>query len=288
MQTQRTAPIRIIKFMLFSASIVPVCVGGTLAYSEGSFAPFNFVLVLVGLFLGQAGGDYLYYYFTNYHSDARDTHSKIFAGWRPLFTGDLLPERATVYAGFFCLALAGAIGLYFFSQVGMAMVPLALAGGAVAVFFTPLMLRGYKEPVIFVTFGPLALSGVYLVITNSLSWTPLLVSLPIAFCVTAVAYLKGARFTVKDVDQQQVVVDVQRSRLVVLYGLGYLSLLLVIALQAASAWLLLALLSLPLAWTVVSAIGVQSSDVTQYLWAVVRSIAVLIVVGILMCVGLLL
>ncbi len=293
MDTQRSAAIRTIKLMLFSASIVPVCVGGALAYDKGGFEGSvnltHFVLLLLALFLGQAGGDYLYYYFTHYHSDDRDAHTKIFAGWRPLFVETPLPPAATVYAGFVCLALAGVIGLNFFLfEFGSAVLPFALAGGAVAIFFTPLMLRGYKEPVIFLTFGPLAMAGVYLVLTNSLSWTPALVSLPIAFLVTVVAYLKGAHITVKSMGDRQAVVDVRSSHIVVLYVLGYASLILAIVLGVAPLWTLLGLLSLPIAASVVTAVKSESGDVTQYLWAVIRSIAVLIVTGIGMCAGFLL
>ena len=219
MTARRTRAIRIIKVSLFSAGIVPAFVGGALAYSEGSFSFPSFLLLVAGLFLGQAGGDYLYYYFTHYHTDPRDSHTKIFAGWRPLFAETVFPGSATIYAGFACLALAAAIGLYFALQVGYAVVILAMLAGAIAVFFTPLMLRGYKEPVIFVTFGPLSVLGVYLALTGSLSWSPVVASLPVAFLVTVVAYLKGAHFTVAvtaegtagNEGDQQAVVDVAET-----------------------------------------------------------------------------
>lgn len=281
----RSNAVLVIKFLLFSASIVPCLVGAALARSEGSIDTVYFALVTFALFLGQVGGDYLYYYFTHFHSDARDAHTRVFAGWRPLFTGALLPPSATVYAGFACLALAGLIGVYFASQLGWAVMALGALGGAVAVFFTPLMLRGYKEPVIFLTFGPLALAGVYLVLTGALSWTPVIVSLPLAFFVTAVAYLKGARIALRATDDGDVSVDVQPRRIALLYALGYACLVAAVLASAMPLRSLLALVSVPLAASVVGALKSGSSGSEQYLWATVRSIAVLIVAGLAICIG---
>lgn len=282
---QRTTAIRAIKLLLFSASIVPCLVGGALAASLGNLNIARFALVTLALFLGQAGGDYLYYYFTHFHSDARDAHTKIFAGWRPLFTDNMIPGPATIYAGFACLAVAAAIGLYFAVRIGWPVVALGLAGGAVAVFFTPLMLRGYKEPVIFLTFGPLTLAGVHLVLTNALSWTPVIVSLPIAFFVTVVAYLKGARITVRPGGAGDATVDVEPWRMVLLYTLGYACLVGGVAAGVMPRGTLLALVSAPLAFSVVNVLKSGSSDSTHYLWATVRSIAVLIIAGAGMALG---
>lgn len=97
----------------------------------------------MGLCIGQAGADYLYYYFTHFHTDPRDAHTKIFAGWRPLLMGVCIKPEHTVYAGAACLAADLGIGVYFLTQLGGMIAWLA------AVFFTPLRLKGLKEPVIF-------------------------------------------------------------------------------------------------------------------------------------------
>jgi len=96
---QRGSAIRVIKYALFSASIVPSFVGAALAYH---YAPQSFnllyaVLAGLGLFLGQMAGDYFYYYGTHFHSDARDAHTKIFAGWKPLYTDAFLGDRGTLH-----------------------------------------------------------------------------------------------------------------------------------------------------------------------------------------------
>ena len=78
--------IRFIKYLLFSASIIPCLVAGAMAHTAERYIVDWFLWVTFAIFIAQVGGDYLYYYFTHYHTDQRDAHTKIFAGWKPLFT----------------------------------------------------------------------------------------------------------------------------------------------------------------------------------------------------------
>jgi len=282
---ERKKAIRAIKLLLFSASVIPSCVAASLAYYDGYFILPTFIILAFALFIGQMGGDYLYYYFTNLHSDARDSHTKIFAGWEPLFTQILPKERGTLYAGIVCLLIDLIIGIFFLLHLGWAVIPLALAGGLVAIFFTPLMLRGYKEPVIFVTFGPLAIVSVYFVMSHNFSLTPVLVSLPIAFFVTVVAHLKGAHYEVKEIEGQETVIKLDKVKIILLLILGYVSLIVAVVLHFMPAWTLLGLVSLPVALSVVTVLQKSSSKVEKYLWAVVRSILVLISSGLLISLG---
>jgi 1,4-dihydroxy-2-naphthoate octaprenyltransferase len=281
----RERAIRAIKTLLFSASVVPSVVGGAIAEAAGSFAWTPFLLVAAGLFIGQAGGDYLYYYLTHFHTDARDAHTKIFAGWRPLFTGTRLAPERTVWAGVACLLIDLAIAVYFFQVRGAAILWFALAGGLIAVFFTPLMLRGWKEAVIFVTFGPLCVAGVVFALTGTVSEAALAASLPVGFFVTVVAYLKSARFDVVDAGGERVILRLSRTVIFVLLALGYASLAAGVALGRLPLWSLTGLLSLPLAWSVASVVRQSSSEVAEYLWATVRSIVVLVLVGAGLAVG---
>jgi 1,4-dihydroxy-2-naphthoate octaprenyltransferase len=237
------------------------------------------------LLIGQAGGDYLYYYFTHRHTDTRDSHTKIFAGWRPFFTNILPEKNGTLIAGIACLVIDLVIGYYFFTIYGYTVLLLALAGGLVAIFFTPLMLRGLKEPVVFITFGPLSMLGMYFVMTGDMSYIPLLVSLPVASLVTIVAYLKGAKFEIKNEGDKQIVVNLNRSVIIYLSILAYLSIVGLVLLKVMPVWTLLGLLSIPVSISVLTVIRKQSSEIQDYLWAVVRSIVALLSTGILIGIG---
>lgn len=276
--------IRFIKYLLFCASIIPCMVAGAMAYHSERFDPGWFFLVTFAIFMAQVGGDYLYYYFTHYHTDQRDSHTKIFAGWKPLFTDTLLRPEQTVFAGGACLLLSLFIGLYFYVQLGNTVLILAAIGGAVAVFFTPLMLRGLKEPVIFVTFGPMIMLGVFYVLTRKLSLSPVVASLPVAFLVTLVAYLKSARFEVQELESGKVILNVRVTTIRWLAGLAYLSLILLVITRFLPVWSLTALVTVPFAYLISKKITRQQ-QVVDYLWATVYSLVVYAITGLLMAIG---
>jgi 1,4-dihydroxy-2-naphthoate octaprenyltransferase len=279
--------IRRIKYLLFSSSIVPAILGGAIAHSQGQFTWPPFLLATLGLFIGQVGGDYLYFYFTHFHTDQRDAHTKIFAGWKPLFTGTIIQPQQTLYIGFACLGIDLLIALYFFSQLGLTVLLLALAGGAVAIFFTPLMLRGLKEPVVFITFGPLSVLGVYYVLTQTLSLTPILASLPIAFLVTLVAYLKSAHFVVQGGQGNEMVLNIRPITIRALLGLAYISLAALVAAQQMPVWGLLGLVTLPFALSLAIK-AYTHSQIADYLGATVKALLIFAASGILITVGYLL
>ncbi len=280
---EQSLAIRAIKYLLFSASIIPAIVAGALAQRSGSFEWLPFGLALLALFLGQAGADYLYYYFTHYHSDPRDAHTKIFSGWRPLLVGTLLQPQHSLPAGIILLGVDALIGVYFFLQIGAAVIYLALVGGAVAVFFTPLMLRGLKEPVIFFTFGPLCMFSVYYVLTRTVSLEPIIASLPVGMLVTVVAYLKGTRYRIKE-EGGGIELKLNNAAIAWLLALAYGSLILAVAARQMPGWALLGLLSAPLAVEMAWKLSAKTR-IADYLWATVKSLILLISTGLLLAVG---
>jgi len=271
--------------MLFSATVAPVILGGALSFTKELFTGFHFLLAALGLVIGQAGGDYLYYYFTNNHTNANDAHTKIFAGWRPFFTEILPKKRGTLYAGIACLLIDLGIGFYFYQQFGYEILFLALAGGLVAIFFTPLMLLGLKEIIVFITFGPLSLVGLYFVLTGEFSFVPVWASLPMAFLVTIVAYLKGAKFGLKITEGKKMVIKLNRKLISILTLLAYMSIILLVLAGIYPVLSLIALLGIPISYTVLKVIRDESSEIHDYLWAVVRSIFALLGTTILISLG---
>jgi 1,4-dihydroxy-2-naphthoate octaprenyltransferase len=284
----RERAIRAIKVLLFTASIVPALVGGAAARALGPIDPIHFALATLGLFIGQAGGDYLYFHGTHFHTDARDAHTKIFAGWRPLFTGTLLRPEQAVYAGLACLLVDLVIAAYFVAAIGPRILWFAVAGGLVAMLFTPLMRRGLKEPVIFVTFGPLCVCGMTYALARDVSLTALVASVPVGLFITVVAYLKSARFDVVDQGGEQVVLKLSRAAIVALLIAGYATLLAGVVPGTLPPLSLAGLLSVPLAFSVVSVVRGTQSRVADYLWATVRSIVISVIVGLAVAVALLL
>jgi 1,4-dihydroxy-2-naphthoate octaprenyltransferase len=284
MDSERGNAIRLIKVLLFSASIVPACLAGAMAYASGRFSWPLFLVLLAAMLLGQAGGDYLYYYLTDGHKDPRDAHTKIFAGWQPFFAR-VLGVAGTLWAGVACLVFDLGIGIGIARFAGPRVLLFALAGGLIAVFFTPLMRRGFKEPVIFVAFGPLPVAATMYVMTGRIGLEPVVASLPLAFLVTLVAHLKGARYRVVGAEGKEIVVKLGRSLVAVLAVAAYGSLVAGVAFGLMPAWTLAGLATLPITASVVKAVHGRPNNIAEYLWATVRSIAALVGTGALMCAG---
>lgn len=283
--TEKAKAILTIKFMLFSASLVPSAVSGAIAYHEGYFSWLAFTLITLALFLGQSAGDYLYYYFTHFHTDSRDSHTKIFAGWKPLFVGSLLHPKQSLIAGIFCLLIDIIIGIYFYLQLGTTVIYLALAGGLIAILFTPLMLKGFKEIVIFITFGPLCILSAVYVLTGNFSMTAFYTSLPIGFFVTIVAYLKGAKFQVVKEGDTDVVMNLNKNTIYILTILAYLSLITFSLLKLIPPFGLTVIASVLLTYKVIQIIKNNKSKVSDYLNAVIMSLGALILTGILISIS---
>jgi 1,4-dihydroxy-2-naphthoate octaprenyltransferase len=285
-QGERARAIRFIKVLLFSASIVPAVVAAGVADRLGGFELSNLLLATVGVFLGQAGGDYLYYYFTHLNADSSDPHGKIFAGWKPFFADSFLSGKSVLFGAAGCLAVALGIGVYFTLTVGPAVLAFAAVGGAIALFFTPLMLRGLKEPVIFVTFGPATVCGIVFVLTGELSFLAFVASLPVAFLVTLVAHLKSARFKAAPGDVGEVMVELSRGLVTTLSVGAFVSVGVAVALHWLPLGTLVFFLSLPVAIEVTRTAGRNQNQLMTYLWVVVRSLVLLILGGGLIAAGL--
>ncbi len=182
--------------------------------------------------------------------------------------------------------IALVIGVYFYLQLGAAVLILALAGGLIAIFFTPLMMRGFKEPVVFLTFGPLSMLGVDYVLTQQFRLEPLIASLPIGFLVTLVAYLKGAHYRILEDSESTIILNLKPNTAAVLLAMAYLALIagaFSIYLEPA---VLLGLLTVPYAIILVKKLKTYK-NISDYLWATVYALQVFIITGLLMAGGLL-
>ncbi len=278
----RDQAIRQIKYLLFSASIVPALFSGALAYRNNTFDLLDFILLFLALFIGQMGGDYLYYHFTKNHTFTDDAHTKIFKGWKPLFIDQIKGLNPGLVAGAVCIVIDFFIGLYFFDKLGIQVLVPAIIGLIFMTLFTPLMKLGLKELVVFLTFGPLCLVSGYFALSGIFDFYAFYLSFPLGFLVTVVAYLKGAKFNIKTINGQQKVVKLNKPLVYALSLLTYLSIALLVYVQVLDTRAIFCFITLPLALSVVRVIKDQTSDIEAYLWATVRSILNLLITGILL------
>ncbi len=146
------------------------------------------------------------------------------------------------------------------------------------------MLRGLKEPVVFLTFGPLCMLGVDFVLTRQFRFEPVLLSLPVGFLVTVVAYLKGARYKVAEEGGSEIILNLKPKLAGILLVLAYLGLIAAVSTCLVTIWALLGLLTIPFAAILYRRLLTQKR-IVDYLWATVYALVVFISTCLLMAGG---
>lgn len=176
----------------FTASVVPVVVG-TLVAAMHRFNPLYFVLALVGSILIHAGTNLINDYYDHIKGiDGPDALGPSHA----IQQGKLTPRQVLRF-GIACFAGGAAIGLVLVGLRGLPLLWLGLASVIAGFFYTaaPVSLAyiGLGELTVFFFMGPVMVLGAYFVQIGHYAWQPVIVSLPIAFLVTAILHANNLR-----------------------------------------------------------------------------------------------
>jgi 1,4-dihydroxy-2-naphthoate octaprenyltransferase len=177
----------------FTASIIPILVGGACALLVGGFSPVAFLLCLAGGIALQAGtnltNDYYDYKLGADHSGSLGPSRVIQEGW--------LSPRAVLLGGIGFFVVGGAAGFLLVSIAGWPILLLGLIGVPLAYGYTapPLKLayRGLGELNVFVLMGPLMVAGGFLVHRAAGLGVALTASLPIGCLVAAILHANNVR-----------------------------------------------------------------------------------------------
>lgn len=244
----------------FTGVIIPVILGSIIAWNHG--ATFNwgiFFLALFGAIALHAGANTINDYFD--HKSSNDELNKEFArpftGGSRLIQNALLTPRGMLTISIVCYALGIATGLYLTWLRGLPVLWIGLIGVACGVFYVMpginLARNGFGEFSIFVAFGLCTVTGAYYVQAQTLGLEVILASVPVALLITAILWINEfPDFNAdKAVGKTHWVVRMGRQRASLGYTiimlLTYLSVAL-IALLFTKYWLLIALLTAPIAW----------------------------------------
>lgn len=176
----------------FTASVVPVLVGSLLGFRE-AVRPLHLVLALFGAVAIHAGTNLV----NDYYDHVKGADGPHSLGPSGVIQRGLLAPRAVLTAGLVCFAAGSAAGLLLVALTGPALLWLGVASVLAGFLYTagPLALAyiGLGEVTVFVFMGPIIVLGAYYVQTERWAWTPVLVSLPVAFLVTAILHANNMR-----------------------------------------------------------------------------------------------
>ena len=236
----------------FTASTVPVAVGGALAAVEDKF---DWTLFLVSLAAGV-----LLHIGTNVTNEIYDVRKGVDTIVSPRASHAIvkgrITEREAYVAAAVSFAIAFVLGLYLVSVRGWPVVALGLAGlvGGYTYTAPPFQYKfgPYGIPLVFMLMGPLMVVGSYFVITGTVDWSALAVSIPVGFLVAAILHGNEWRDISEDARAGARTFSVRMGRQAAhwLYlGLvvgAYIALTVAVLADLLPTWSLLAMLSLPL------------------------------------------
>jgi len=233
------------------AAIAPVLVGTSLARTEGTFRAGAFVAALLGAIFIQVGTN-----LSNDYSDARrgaDTEDRL--GPVRVTAGGLVPPRQVLIATYVTFGLAVVCGAYLVYVAGPALLAIGAASILAGVLYTggprPYGYEGLGEVFVFLFFGIVAVTGSYFVQVESLEWEAFALAVPVGLLAAAILVVNNVR----DIDTDRragkltLAVRLGRQRARTLYSLmllvAYVTLIPVVF--PLSAWVLLPVVTLPLA-----------------------------------------
>lgn len=237
------------------AAVGPVLVGAALAASDGLFRWLPALAALVVSLLLQIGSNLANDYFD--YVKGTDTHERV-GPTRVTSAGLLAPGQ--VRAGMVVVfGLAALLGLYLVWVGGWPILALGAAAIVAAITYTggpfPYGYYGMGEVFVFIFFGLAAVTGTYYLVSGTLNATAWLAAVPVGALITAVLVVNNYRDRHTDAKGGKrtlaVLLGARGAQLeyVLLLALAYAASALLAWLR--SPWLLLPLVSLPLAWRLV-------------------------------------
>ncbi len=241
------------------ATLLPVLVGGAVAYRAGHFDLALLALTVSGALLMHLGANTANdYYDYRLGADDINTTPTPFSGGSRIIQYGLLPGRSVLSLSSSTYLAGTFIGLYLVFTRGLPILLLGVVGFLVSWGYTapPLKLayRGLGEFAVWSGFGPLLVLGSYYVQTQSFSTEALLASIPLGLLVMLILYVNeipdrtwddeaGKRTFVARMKENTIVIGYELTMAAV-YGI----ILVGVATRIFPVAILIALLTVPLAF----------------------------------------
>ena len=176
------------------ASTMSAIFGTVLAVTYGE-ARGNFPLflaALVGMALLHTGANLLndvYDFKRGIDRQVNPVSGSVVRGWITL--------REALFAGWVFMITGSLLGLYIFSQVGMPILWIGMAGVGIGVLYTwgplPLKFNALGDLAVFLNFGILGSLGAWTVQTGGISWVPVIWAVPMSLLVVGILHANNWR-----------------------------------------------------------------------------------------------
>ena len=243
-----------------TATVVPVLLGSMIAWEEGSFNFGLFVLALLGASFFQLGTNVMNDYFdhTSGVDEANLTPTPFAGGSRLVQRGLVEPTSLRNLAwGFY--AAGTVVGVILLALTGLELLVFGLIGFLLGFLYTAppvrLVHHGVGEIAVGLGFGPVMVLGAYWVQTQQLSTAALYASIPVAILVAAILYINEIpdRMWDEKAGKRTLITRISPDTAVTGYAVlivaAYLSIVVGVAIGITPLATLIALLTIPMAWS---------------------------------------
>jgi 1,4-dihydroxy-2-naphthoate polyprenyltransferase len=289
--------LRAIRAPFFLGTIMAGFIGAALAFNEGKFNWLYFaasILIIAGANCGtNLVNDYFDHLSTN---DDINKHPTPFSGGSRVIQEKLLEPRQMLVGGLVSFAIVGIIGIVFVIFVNVNLIWFGLIAIILSYFYTapPLRIgyRGFGEIIVFLICGPLSITGTYFLFTGTITLKSILLSIPLGLLIFSILFINEFPDFEADraVNKRHLVVRMGRQNARIVFAsviiLTYLSVIIPIASGILPLYLLIFLLTLPLAYKAVSVALRDYNDEKRIIPAQANTIFLTIGFGVLLSLGL--
>lgn len=272
---------------IWIASTVPMLIATALAFNKDKSVDWGWVLLaLAGIYLIEIGknavNEFVDYWTGVDRYVAADKRNPFSGGKKTIVDGKLSMLETAIIA-FITLAMAFFIGLY----IALALEPnvfwIGMIGGFLAVFYSlppfKFNYNGLGEAAVGLTFGPLVMTGMYVMLTGELDANAAFIGLPLAFLIIAVLWIN--QYPDYEADMQggkrNWLVRIGKKRGITVYALlytgAYISIA-AIAIASGNYFWLLGLITIPIAVQSVRIAARNMDNLPQFLAANARTIMI--------------
>jgi 1,4-dihydroxy-2-naphthoate polyprenyltransferase len=280
---------------IWIASSIPMAVGAAIAFAhKGSFSWGWFLVGAIAIYLLEIGKNAINEYIDYLSGVDRfvtpDKRTPFSGGKKTIIDGKL-SLKDNLIIGIVTVTLGCLLGLYVVIAREFAVIWFGVAGVFFAMFYSlppfQFAYRGLGELVVGFTFGPLITSGTYLVQTHTLTPEVIIASLPLGFIIANVLWINQYPDYEADLKGGKMngVVRLGKEKGVyvyaLLFGLAYLSLL-VLAIFSKNPFWLLSYLGLPLAIRAIRVARKHYDNIPELIEANIKTIQVYQVTGLTM------
>ncbi len=187
--------------MALVLSLISAAIAGLLAFRDGQFNLWVWLLVTVGLFMAHGTNNLLNDYTDYARGVDKGNYFRAQYGPQPLEHGLMSKKELLTYAAVTGL-IATAAGIALVIYRGGLTLPLMAVGAFFVLFYTyPLKYIGLGEIVLLLVWGPLMVGGGYYVMTGAWDWNVALAGL--AYSLGVCAALFGKHIDKLDMDAEK-------------------------------------------------------------------------------------